>query len=94
MDDSLRASCISLVKPSPDKLERPQLRSKPSLSSSLTSIPDETRDNIVAAAFKRSLSTRRKTNKDRKEKERGRSKRSVTQKVLEKELRKALAHDV
>lgn len=92
LDDSLRASCISLAKPLHDKIERPLQRPKPSLSSSLTSIPDETqRETIAESVFKRSFSTRRKSTKERKaEKERGRHKRALTQKVMAKEVRKAL----
>ena len=91
LDDSLRASCMSLAKPAQEKVERPQ-RPKSSLSSSLTSIPDDTQRDTFATVFKRSFSSRRKTTKDRKEKDRSRRKRSLTQKVMEKELRKALMH--
>lgn len=93
LDDSLRASCISLSKPLQDKVERPLRvqRLKSSLSSSLTSIPDETqRETIAESVLKRSFSTRRKSSKERKEKDRGRPKRALTQKVMAKELRKSL----
>ncbi|XP_046839575.1 neurofibromin-like isoform X2 [Xenia sp. Carnegie-2017] len=94
LDDSLRASCLSLAKPLPEKLDQPPLRSNNCLSSSLTSIPNDLllRDGIEPASLmKRSLSSRRKSNKDRKEKDRNRRKRSLTQRVAEKELKKALS---
>ncbi|CAB3983050.1 neurofibromin isoform X4 [Paramuricea clavata] len=93
MDDSLRASCISLAKPPPEKVEHLPLRPKTSLSSSLTSIPDELRDNNISTqTMKRSMSSRRKSTKERKEKDRSRSKRSLTQRVVDRELKKALTH--
>ena len=93
MDDSLRASCVSLAKPPPEKVERLPIRPKTSLSSSLTSIPDELRDNNISTqTMKRSLSSRRKSTKERKEKDRSRSKRSLTQRVVDRELKKALTH--
>ena len=94
LDDSLRASCMSLAKPAPEKVEHLPIRSKTSLSSSLTSIPDELalRENISTQTMKRSLSSRRKSTKERKDKDRSRSKRSLTQRVVERELKKALVH--
>ena len=96
MDDSLRASCMSLAKPVPEKVnDQPPLRVKSSLSSSLTSIPDDPvlKDSLSTSAMKRSLSSRRKSAaKERKEKDRSRSKRSLTQRVVDRELKKALAH--
>jgi hypothetical protein len=94
LDDSLRASCLSLAKPVVEKVEHPPLRPKNSLSASLTSLLDDPglRDNLSTPTMKRSLSSRRKSTKERKEKDRSRSKRSLTQRVVERELKKALVH--
>lgn len=86
---------MSLAKPVAEKVERPKLlRSNNSLSSSLTSIPGDLalREDISTHSMKRSLSSRRKSNKERKEKDRSRAKRSLTQRVVEHELKKALVH--
>lgn len=85
---------MSLAKPVPEKVEHTPLRPKISLSSSLTSIPDEvaSRDNAVAPLVKRSHSSRRKSTKERNKEDRSRSKRSLTQRVVERELKKALNH--